>query len=153
MNSKEIILKQLEACHDQNTWFVSLHGAIDGLTAEQAIWKSNEFTNSIWDIVNHLIFYNQRYLNRSKSISNTKDVDSNDSTFRNSEELSWPSSMELINTIMSEWRSSVKECDEKRIDSWSSELIHLTIHNAYHIGQIVHIRKQQGAWDPKKGVH
>jgi uncharacterized damage-inducible protein DinB len=153
MNTKEIILKQLSACHDQNTWFVSLHRAIDGLTIEQAVWKSNEFTNSVWDIINHLIFYNQRYLNRFEGISNTKDVDSNEFTFRNTDELSWQSTVERIDTVMTEWRSSVKECDEKKIDTWSSELIHLTIHNAYHIGQIVHIRKLQGSWDSKQGVH
>jgi hypothetical protein len=26
------------------------------------------------------------------------------------------------------------------------------MHNAYHIGQIVYIRKLQGSWDPEKGV-
>jgi uncharacterized damage-inducible protein DinB len=139
VNTKEIILKQLRACHDQNTWFVSLHGAIEGLTAEQAAWKSNEFTNSIWDIVNHLIFYNQRYLNRFNGIPNTKNVESNDSTFRNAAELSWHSTVEQINNVMSEWINSVKDCDEKELNSWTSELIHLTIHNAYHIGQIVHV--------------
>lgn len=25
-------------------------------------------------------------------------------------------------------------------------------HNAYHTGQIIYIRKQQGWWDEKKGV-
>jgi hypothetical protein len=25
-------------------------------------------------------------------------------------------------------------------------------HNAYHIGQIVYVRKEQGTWDPEKGV-
>jgi hypothetical protein len=25
-------------------------------------------------------------------------------------------------------------------------------HNAYHIGEIVMVRKEQGSWDPSKGV-
>ena len=25
-------------------------------------------------------------------------------------------------------------------------------HNAYHLGQIIYVRKLQGAWDPGKGV-
>jgi uncharacterized damage-inducible protein DinB len=153
MNTKEIFLKQLQACHDRNTWFVSLQSAINGLTEEQASWKNNEMTNSIWDIVNHLAFYNQRYLNLFKGIPNTKDVDSNNSTFRNTDELSWCYTVELINTIMSDWIKAVQECDQNELNVWSSELAHLTIHTTYHIGQIVHIRKQQGSWDPKQGVN
>ena len=36
--------------------------------------------------------------------------------------------------------------------SWYEMLTQMTIHNAYHIGQIVHLRKQFGNWDPAKGV-
>jgi len=29
---------------------------------------------------------------------------------------------------------------------------HISTHNAYHIGQIIYVRKEQGSWDPKNGV-
>ena len=29
---------------------------------------------------------------------------------------------------------------------------HIGVHNAYHIGQMVYVRKEQGSWDPEKGV-
>ncbi|WP_228552259.1 DinB family protein [Gracilibacillus salitolerans] len=74
MNVKDIFLAQLNACHE-NTWFVALLNSIDGLTEEQASWKPSETTNSIFEIVNHLIFYNQRYLNSFKGIPNEKNVD------------------------------------------------------------------------------
>jgi hypothetical protein len=35
---------------------------------------------------------------------------------------------------------------------WWSPLAQQNIHNAYHIGQIVLLRKLQGAWDSSKGV-
>ena len=31
-------------------------------------------------------------------------------------------------------------------------IAHVSAHNAYHTGQILYIRKQQGSWDPEKGV-
>ena len=45
MNTKEILLAQLDACHE-NTWFVSLRNSIDGLTEEQAIYAilGHDFT-------------------------------------------------------------------------------------------------------------
>lgn len=62
MNVKDVLLVQINSW-EENTWFVSLLNSIDGLTEEQANWKPNETSNSISEIVNHLIFYNQRYLN------------------------------------------------------------------------------------------
>jgi uncharacterized damage-inducible protein DinB len=154
MNSKDIFLKQLRACHNKNGWFVSLHSAVNGLTAEQALWKSIESTNSIWEIVNHLIFYNRRYLHRFKETPLPQtEVNSNKATFNNLNDEDWQSTIININTIMSEWVNTVKDSQEDKVESWSSDLVHLTIHNAYHIGQIVHIRKQQGTWNPKQGVH
>lgn len=153
MNTKDIILSQLSACHNQNSWFVSLNNAIHGLTAEQAFWKSNETVNSIWEIVSHLAFYNKRYLNRFKDIPISNEVDSNENTFKNIDGLSWEHTVELTNKILSEWIIFVEECGDEEIQRWSSDITYLTLHNAYHIGQIVHIRKQREIWDPKQGVH
>ena len=150
MNLKELLLAQLNACQE-NTWFVSLLNSIDGLTEEQANWKPNGKTNSIFEIVNHLIFYNQRFLNRFKDIPNDKNVDNN--TFKNKEELNWNDTVKWINEIMSEWKDVVKEADTNKLNDRSSELAHLTIHTTYHTGQIIYIRKLQGIWDSKNGVN
>ncbi|WP_010099255.1 DinB family protein [Ornithinibacillus scapharcae] len=149
MNVKELLLAQLDACLE-NTWFVSLINSIDGLTEEQANWKPNETTNSIFEIVNHLIFYNHRSLNRFKDIPNDKKVD--DNTFKNREELNWNATVKWINEIMSEWKDVVKKADTDKLDDMANELAHLTIHTTYHTGQIIYIRKLQGIWNPKNGV-
>lgn len=54
---------------------------------------------------------------------------------------------------MDDWKAAVTDCTDEKLDSWSSELTHITIHNAYHLGQVVYIRKQQGSWNETKGVH
>jgi DinB superfamily len=153
MNAKDFFLEQLIVCHNESNWFVSFQNAISGLTAEQASWKNNQMTNSIWEIVNHLIFYNQKHLNRLKDNPVTTEIDSNDSTFRNIEELSWDSTVTLMDDMMSDWINTIKECSEETFNRWASYLVNLTIHMAYHTGQIVHIRKEQGSWDLKQGVH
>ncbi|MDQ0217904.1 hypothetical protein ELQ35_00215 [Peribacillus cavernae] len=68
MQQKDLFLQQLSACYDQNSWFVSLSGATDGLLPEQASLKGSGTSNSIWEIVNHLLFYNHL----SKKIFNNK---------------------------------------------------------------------------------
>ncbi|SET94144.1 DinB superfamily protein, partial [Salinibacillus kushneri] len=122
-----------------------------GLTEEQAKWKPSEATNSIFEIVNHLIFYNQRYLNRFKDIPNEKNKDNN--TFTNREKLSWDAAVKRIQNIMSEWTEVVREAGENKLDNMALELAHLTIHTTYHTGQIIYIRKWQGTWNPQDGVN
>ncbi|WYP27491.1 DinB family protein [Alkalihalobacillus sp. FSL W8-0930] len=149
MNVKDVFLAQIHSCRE-NTWFVSLLNSIDGLTEEQANWKPSETSNSISEIVNHLIFYNQRYLNRFKNIPNEKFDDTN--TFINSEGLNWNEIVKRITTIMSEWKNVVEDADAQTLDDKASDLAHLTIHTTYHTGQILYIRKLQGTWNPQNGV-
>ncbi|WRP07250.1 hypothetical protein U9J35_03525 [Rossellomorea aquimaris] len=65
MNAKQVLFMQLDACHSENTWFVSLINSITGLTEEQATWKPNEATNSISEIIHHLssLLYKLNYIN------------------------------------------------------------------------------------------
>jgi hypothetical protein len=46
----------------------------------------------------------------------------------------------------------VETADEAKLKSWYSTIAHIGAHNAYHIGQIVYVRKEQGSWDREKGV-
>ncbi|MGD6834383.1 DinB family protein [Sutcliffiella halmapala] len=152
MNVKEVFLEQLSACHNQNAWFVSLHHAIKDLSTEQASWKLNDSSNSIWEIVNHLNYYNERYLLRLQGEDIPKGVHTNDYTFQPIE-TDWKTAVDRMNTILSDWSRALENCDEAALNKWVGDITQLTIHNAYHIGQIVHIRKQQEAWDPSQGVH
>jgi hypothetical protein len=38
------------------------------------------------------------------------------------------------------------------LEQWAPIIARIGTHNAYHIGQIVFIRKTQGWWDAEKGV-
>jgi hypothetical protein len=49
-------------------------------------------------------------------------------------------------------RVGVETADEAKLAQSAQVLTHISTHNAYHIGQIIYVRKQQGSWDPKNGV-
>lgn len=164
MTTKEVLLKQLSACLDQPNWFVPLSAAIGGLSAKEASCKSGT-GNSIWQIVTHLTFWNDRYLTRFKELPLSQTHIANDETFSTNEsviEEDWHSAIKALQNVLTEWIKALEECSEEKlhssaykepIESWSSVISNLTIHNAYHIGQIVEIRKMYGLWDPKNGVH
>ncbi|WP_223587888.1 DinB family protein [Neobacillus bataviensis] len=159
MNRKDVILEQFLLSHNKNGWFVSFQSAAAGLTDEQAVWKGEKSENSILEIVSHLVFWNERYLNRFKEIPIPEKQGDNDSTF--TAVLEWAEAVERFNSVMTDWYRAVSECEDAKLDQpvnpdsnhpWIETLTSITLHNAYHIGQIVTIRKMQGSWDKEQGV-
>ncbi|SFA70391.1 MULTISPECIES: DinB family protein [unclassified Bacillus (in: firmicutes)] len=152
MGAKSVLNEQMNALH-KNHWFVSLTNAIEGLTPEQASWKQGDF-NSILEIVNHLIFYNERYLNRFKKIPvSPKNISSIKETFTDHQ--NWNEAAEHIQEIMAEWRDLIKGSEESCLnneENWNIILANFTVHVAYHVGQIVLLRKLQGSWNEAYGV-
>jgi len=53
---------------------------------------------------------------------------------------------------MSELEKFVESADEATLQKDASTIAHIGTHNAYHIGQIIYIRREQGSWNPEKGV-
>ena len=164
MTMKEILLEQFNTCYDENGWFVALKNALQNLTAEQAAWKTENMNNSIWEILSHLNYYNNGYIERFKGNDYVYEISSNDETFSGAETASedaWRAEVERFDAIMSEWRDLIASADEARLEekvsernesSWANLIAYINAHNAHHGGQIVLIRKLQGSWDASKGV-
>ena len=53
---------------------------------------------------------------------------------------------------MTDWEKAIEAAEDQKLQSWYSTIAHISAHNAYHTGQILYIRKQQGSWDAAKGV-
>jgi uncharacterized damage-inducible protein DinB len=164
MMTKEILLEQFTACYDENGWFVALKNAVKNLTAQQALWKTENLDNSIWGILSHLNFYNEAYLKRFKGIEYVYPTNDNSETFSSAEnagEEAWQAEVERFDSVMSEWRSLIESADENRLNekvsdenksSWANLIAYINTHNAHHGGQIVILRKLQGSWDAQRGV-
>lgn len=163
MTQKEILLDQMAACHNQKSWFVPVSDALAGLSHQQASWRDGSENHSIWQIVNHLIFWNQRWLMKFRGNTPPKMKGAISDTFGSETGTGkeWEAAVDQLDKVLSDWESAVRNSDEAKLaldaandrgDSWYVILSHVTIHNAYHIGQIVSARKRQGSWDSDQGV-
>ncbi|RPI19583.1 MAG: DinB family protein [Ignavibacteriae bacterium] len=163
MTQKEILLEQMASCRNQTNWFITSQTAVEDLTPGQALQK-DESNNSIMQIVIHLIFWNELYLSRFNGTNLPPFEGNNKETFEpgsiGNTELNWDSAKERLDKVLSDFYDAVKDADEEKLnsqaiqsqpDAWYSYIAQITIHNAYHIGQIVTIRKQHGNWNPDKG--
>ena len=158
---KEILLYQLKTVCNQADWFVPLETAIEGITPSQAAAKYNQQNNSIEEIVHHLIYWNELYLNRFKDPEFSFSEISNDETFKNSLGLTWEHACKKIKNIFDEWISCIAGSEDAILNAtisdkgktWHIMICNLISHTAYHTGQIVTLRKEHNCWDTAKGVN
>lgn len=155
MAYKSILIDQITACYNDKSWFIPLEEILKDLTSKEAAYKSDG-KQSIWSIVNHLIFWNERWLERFETeniiMSNTIN---NDETFYLDpnciNEHEWKKTLIRLENIFSRWIEALEKCEESKLTkvipdyygaAWWGVVSNLSIHNAYHIGQIMLLKKQ-----------
>jgi uncharacterized damage-inducible protein DinB len=155
MTIKSILIDQITACYNDKSWFIPLEEILVDLTAEQAACE-NESKQTIWSIVNHLIFWNEKWLERFNS--GQFEINSkinNDETFYinpvDINELEWKGTLFRVEKVFNSWRMALEECNDSKLTTeipgyynapWWGVVSNLCIHNAYHIGQIMLLKKQ-----------
>lgn len=149
---KNILLEQLRSTHNKAEWFVPANTAVEGLTAEQASWTDGKGNHSVGQLANHLVFWNSRELAKFKGEPEQKFSGNNDETFNDFDAKKWDETVRQLDQVLTGWEQAVESADEAKLKDWYSEIAHVGTHNAYHVGQIVFVRKEQGSWNPEKGV-
>jgi|ERR1700704_2384510 uncharacterized damage-inducible protein DinB len=149
---RSILLEQLRTTHTQKEWFVPASVALQGVTPEQASWRDGKGNHSIGQLAYHLVFWNQQVLAKFKGETAPKFSGNNEETFNSFDAKTWASTVQQLDSVMTAWEKAVEEADEEKLKATASEVAHIGTHNAYHIGQIIYIRRLQGSWDPEKGV-
>ncbi|MGI2329469.1 DinB family protein [Planococcus sp. YIM B11945] len=160
MSKKEMVLDQLAMCRNVDSWVKPLSKALIGLRLEEATWKPNASSNSIGEIANHLLFYNSRWMKRFKGKAVGEAPELNSSTFQTVEGLteeSWQQQVNELDAGLAEWQSAIEASTEEELHAhipgfpedaiWWEALSSLCVHNAYHLGQIIYIRKALGNWE------
>ncbi|MFT8322785.1 MAG: DinB family protein [Bacillus sp. (in: firmicutes)] len=155
LNAKDILTEQLLANATESNWYASFQLAVKGLEEKEAFWKPNEKCHNIAEIVQHLIFWNatwqKRYIHADVKavalVTNNKDtfiVPEGKEFFQLKGEL-----LELLLAWKELFTEEQLESEVKGTTEpgkWGEVIAHAITHNAYHIGQIVYIRKMQQAF-------
>jgi uncharacterized damage-inducible protein DinB len=152
MTLKAVLLEQLRSTHNKAEWFVPANTAVAGLTPAQASWTDKSGNHSVGQLANHLVFWDRQELIKFKGEKVPQFNGNNDETFNNFDEKSWNTTVAQLDAVMTEWEKAVEAADDAKVSLWASAIAHVGAHNAYHIGQMVYVRKLQGVWDPAKGV-
>ncbi len=157
MDVKTLLLLQWTSCLDQEDWFPPLEKVLEDITLEHATWKPTEgATNSIWEIVCHLLFFKKRLLMRYlDETENEPQAENNDATFRlpTLTLQNWKETKEEYLYIHRELEKILAKSAQEDLDrevrgerTLVLELKSIAMHDAYHIGQIVLLSKMQDVW-------
>lgn len=149
---RSLLLHELHTTHNQADWFVPISVAVDGLTAEQANWQPPGGEHSAGQLTYHLLFWNRRNLAKFKGETLEKFSGDNDETFVKFDSKQWNDTVKQLDQVMTDLEKLVETADDQKLASWAMTIGNICTHNAYHVGQIVYVRKLQGSWNPEKGV-
>ncbi len=160
MNRIELLRKELDHTFDQESWYPPLQPALADLTASQASWRpSGEAANTIWETVNHLLYYKERLLHRIKGDTTEYPASTNDDTYSVTapdDEAAWKATVARVEAVHLELKKELSTMDEDAFDTplisgpLGESVYNIIMHDAYHTGQIIQIRKLQGSWPARR---
>ncbi|MDM5337440.1 DinB family protein [Fictibacillus enclensis] len=152
MNRMDLLLNVLDTTYDKESWYAPFNDAINGITAEQARWRPpGETTKSIWENVNHLIYYKERTAAKMEGREWTNNLDGDETfllTEPSSDDQQWKNVVERAERAQQGLRRVLSETPVEDLgqDWLEAKLLDIMLHDAYHTGQILLIRKMQGSW-------
>jgi uncharacterized damage-inducible protein DinB len=150
---RSILLEQLQTTHNKQDWFVSIDTAVAGLTPEQAAWIDGKGNHSVGQLVYHMLYWDRRALAKFNGQPEEKYSGNNDDTFTAYDAKKWAATVQELDQVMSQWEQAVQSADDAKLAKWAPIIARIGTHNAYHTGEIVMVRKEQGSWNAEKGVH
>lgn len=160
VHAKDVISDQLLANANDPSWYVPFSDSVESLSEEQAFWKPNEESNSIAEIVQHLLYWNQTWQTRYQEshVNAVPSIGSNNNSFIIPEKDTFTDLKTRLLKVLLKWQDLLTE---ERVESdvngfpeqvkWWGVLGNVSTHNAYHIGQIIYIRKLQNSWKLANG--
>jgi len=153
-HARDVLLDQLLANANDKSWYVPFSESVKDLKEEEAFWKISEDSNSIAEIVQHLLYWNTTWQTRyqESSVHAVSSVESNQSTFIVPKDTTFIELQEQLLKVLLQWQELLTKAQldgdvlEFAGSKWWQVVANVTTHNAYHIGQIVYIRKIQKNW-------
>ncbi len=156
MEKKNILLQGWDFAYDIEGWYPPLKDALNEVDGAQAMWKATgDASNTIRELVNHLFYYKKRFLYRLRGESWPFTIKTNEETFLpgpHTSNLSWEKLVGELALVHQQIREYIVNLPDDQLDGplpdkpVDEQILTLLMHDAYHAGQIVFIRKLYGSW-------
>lgn len=156
MQIKDTLIKGWDEAYDVEGWYPPLKAALDNVNDREATLRlEGKASHTIAELVIHLLYYKKRFLYRLDRKAWTATIETNDESFSTIAEATpaqWQDAVNELKMVHQRIRKKLAEIDNNDLDiplpeaTIGEQFFTLIVHDAYHTGQIVMIRKLQGTW-------
>ncbi|MGG1662035.1 DinB family protein [Brevibacillus sp. NRS-1366] len=149
-HAKDVLSDQLLANANDPSWYLPFSEAVQNVSEDEAFWKPSEESNSIAELTQHLLFWNETWQTRyiKNDVQAVPSIGDNNKSFIIPEDESFQGLKARLVEVLLQWQELITEekveCDVNGFVEpvkWWAVLGNVSTHNAFHIGQIVYIRK------------
>lgn len=150
MESIKYLTKLFKDHYSGEPWIdTTIMGTLKPLTAKQAAMKVGK-NNSIWQIVNHMIAWRRALIQRVKGSPVKVPGNNFISPVKDTSTRAWKDTLKKFERSQKEIIAFLKRADESVLEiisptsvySYYELVISILLHDTYHIGQIVLLKKE-----------
>lgn len=142
---REFVLKQWNEAWESGLWAAAWSKVVEGLSAADAAWKPQPLRNSIWQNVEHMIFWREVAIRRATGGAGPTGPDDDEVKRRNFPDPADPSERawnETLKRFVDSQRKVATAMADPNADI--ERLSYLVPHDSYHAGQIAYLRAMRG---------
>ncbi|BCG57774.1 DinB family protein [Paenibacillus sp. URB8-2] len=149
VHAKDVLSNQLLANANDPSWHIPFMQAALDITEEEAFWKPDQGSSSIAELTQHLLYWNETWQTRyrQRRMDAVPPVGDNNSFVIPENTTFHDLSAELLKVLLGWQELLTEESLEAEVAGfpapakWWEIISNAVTHNAYHIGQMVYIRK------------
>lgn len=156
MQSKDILVAGWEETYDKEGWYPPLRAALNGVDYQHSLWQApGKAAHTIAELVEHLLYYKKRFLYRLERKSWPYAINTNDESFLSTFDRSpgrWKKTVDELAMVHKQIQEKMIDLTDTDLDlklpdtAVGGQILTLIMHDAYHTGQIIFIRKLYGSW-------
>ncbi len=141
-SSRDFLVAQWDQAWEKGLWAAPWSRVLEGLTPQQAAWKPEPERHSIWQILNHMVFWRWYVVHRLRGgelLSPDEVSRRNFAEPTRVDEASWSGAAANFGVSHRDARAALAD---PSLDL--TNLAHMAAHDSYHVGQIMVLRSMQG---------
>lgn len=139
---QQLLGKLWNEAWESGLWAASWRRSVVDLTAAQAAWRPDPQRHSIWQIVEHLIYWREVTLRRAAGGEGPSDAEAAPRNFPQPAEPTDAAWADTVKRLGDSQQAIAALLAEPQADI--SRVPYLLAHDAYHMGQISYLRALQG---------
>ena len=124
-HAKDVLADQLLANANDPSWYIPFSESVENLSEEAAFWKPNENSNSIAEIVQHLLYWNQTWQTRYQKshVNAVPSIGNNSNSFIIPEHQTFTNLNKQLLEVLLQWQGLLtEEKVESRVDGFPAHV-------------------------------